>query len=80
MSNASIDNDPVLNGQAWRDFCAELANVGDMILDPGNPSNPIDRAEGFRYLTRLLRLGLEQQIDGALARLVPTLVGTTVRH
>ncbi len=27
MSNASIDNDPVLNGQAWRDFCAELANV-----------------------------------------------------
>ncbi|QZP07048.1 hypothetical protein [Caenibius sp. WL] len=63
MSNASIDNDPVLNGQAWRDFCAELANVGDMILDPGNPSNPIDRAEGFRYLTRLLRLGLEQQIE-----------------
>ncbi len=25
-------------------------------------------------------LGLEQQVDGALARLVPALVGTTVRH
>ena len=55
--------DPVLSGAAWRKFCADLADVGDMILDPGNPSSPIDRAEGYRYLTRLLRMGLEQQIE-----------------
>ena len=55
--------DPVLSGAAWRKFCADLADVGEMILDPGNPSSPIDRAEGYRYLTRLLRMGLEQQIE-----------------
>lgn len=54
---------PVLTGEAWRKFCADLADIGDMILDPGNPATPIDRAEGYRYLTRLLRMGLEQQIE-----------------
>ena len=63
LENDVVLNDPVLNGEAWRNFCAELADIGDMVLDPGNPANPIDRAEGYRYLTRLLRLGLEQQIE-----------------
>lgn len=54
---------PVLDGTAWRKFCADLADVGDLILDPESPSSPIDRAEGYRYLTRLLRMGLEQQIE-----------------
>lgn len=55
--------DAVMSGQAWRDFCARLADIGDLVLDPGNPSAPVDRAEGFRYLTRLLRLGLEQNLE-----------------
>ena len=58
-----MSNDPVLTGEAWRSFCAELASLGDLILDPSNPSNPVDRAEGYRYLTRLLRLGLEQHVE-----------------
>lgn len=53
----------VMSGQAWRDFCAQLADIGDLVLDPDNPSGPVDRAEGFRYLTRLLRLGLEQNLE-----------------
>jgi len=52
-----------MNGQAWRDFCAELAGIGDLVLDPGNPAGAVDRAEGYRYLTRLLRLGLEQNLE-----------------
>lgn len=52
-----------MDGQVWRDFCAKLADIGDIVLDPGNPSGPVDRAEGFRYLTRLLRLGLEQNLE-----------------
>lgn len=58
-----MSNDPVMTGEAWRNFCAELASLGDLILDPSNPASPIDRAEGYRYLTRLLRLGLEQHIE-----------------
>ena len=52
-----------MNAAAWRHFCAELAEIGDLVLDPGNPAAEIDRAEGFRYLTRLLRLGLEQNLE-----------------
>ena len=51
------------DGQVWRNFCAALADIGDVVLDPDNPAGPIDRAEGFRYLTRLLRLGLEQNLE-----------------
>lgn len=52
-----------MNGDAWRKFCAQLADLGDLVLDPDNPGSEIDRAEGFRYLTRLLRLGLEQNLE-----------------
>ena len=58
-----MSDDPVTNGQAWRAFCNELADLGDLVLDPGNPASPLDRAEGYRYLTRLLRLGLEQHVE-----------------
>jgi len=58
-----MSGDDVMSGQAWRDFCAKLADIGDLVLDPDNPSGPVDRAEGFRYLTRLLRLGLEQNLE-----------------
>jgi hypothetical protein len=52
-----------MNGEVWRSFCAQLAEIGDLVLDPDNPSSETDRAEGFRYLTRLLRLGLEQNLE-----------------
>lgn len=48
---------------AWRKFCADLAEIGDLIVAEGNPSNPLDRAEGFRYLARLTKLGLEQNLE-----------------
>ncbi|WP_176593845.1 DUF1214 domain-containing protein [Sphingobium sp. EM0848] len=58
-----MSDDSVINGEAWRAFCGELADLGDIILAPGNPATPLDRVEGFRYLTRLLRLGLEQHVE-----------------
>lgn len=58
-----MSGDSIINGEAWREFCAELATLGDLILAPGNPAAPLDRAEGYRYLTRLLRLGLEQHVE-----------------
>ncbi len=33
------------------------------MLQEGTPAAPLDRAEGFRYLTRLLRAGLESQLE-----------------
>lgn len=58
-----MSGEEVMSGKAWRDFCAQLADIGDLVLDPDNPASPVDRAEGYRYLTRLLRLGLEQNLE-----------------
>jgi hypothetical protein len=53
----------VVDGTAWREFCGLLADAGDVILAEGNPDSPLDRAEGFRMLTRLLRGALESKLE-----------------
>ncbi len=51
--------------QAWRDYCAQLAEAGEIILAPDVPSDPLTRAEGFRYLARLSKLALEQYLEAS---------------
>ena len=53
----------VVDGTAWREFCTMLADAGEVILAEGNPDSPLDRAEGFRMLTRLLRGALETKLE-----------------
>ncbi len=53
----------VVDGTAWREFCELLADAGSTILAEGNPDDPLDRAEGFRMLTRLLRGALESKLE-----------------
>jgi hypothetical protein len=53
----------VVDGTAWREFCDLLADAGSTILAEGNPDDPLDRAEGFRMLTRLLRGALESKLE-----------------
>ena len=55
----------MLDAKVWREFCEQLADAGDVILRPDVPANAINRAEGFRYLTRLLRIGLLQNLEAA---------------
>jgi hypothetical protein len=53
MTDAGADTDhqhPVTTGAAWRSFCERLAAVGERLLDDGFPSDPRDRAEGYRHL------------------------------
>jgi hypothetical protein len=49
----------VASGQAWEEFCDQLKEVGQIVLRPETPSSEIDRAEGWRYLSRLTRMALE---------------------
>ncbi len=58
----------VVDGTAWREFCDLLADAGEAILADGNPDSPLDRAEGFRMLTRLLRGALETKLEHGRAR------------
>lgn len=57
--------DDVMSGQAWRDFCRAMERAGDIVLQPQAAANPLDRAEGFRYLTRLLRISLDMNLEWA---------------
>jgi hypothetical protein len=55
----------VVDGRAWTEFCAALERAGQTILSPRAPSDPRNRAEGFRHLTRLIRAGLEAFVEHA---------------
>jgi hypothetical protein len=52
----------VTSGQAWAEFCDALKAAGDEILRPGI-DDPLDIAEGYRMLTRLLRGSLEGRLE-----------------
>jgi hypothetical protein len=65
MTISSIDEQNLLNGQTWSTFCDHLKRCGEQILRPEAPADAATRAEGFRYLTRLLRIGLEMHIEFA---------------
>jgi len=53
----------VVDGTAWKEFCDLLADAGQVVLADGNPDDPMDRTEGFRLLTRLLRGSLETYLE-----------------
>ncbi len=55
----------IMSGATWADFCDALKRAGDVIVREGSPEDPFDRAEGFRYLSRLTRVALESYIEFA---------------
>jgi hypothetical protein len=63
--NEESPNDRLMTGKSWQDFCDALKGAGKTILDEGSPQSPLDRAEGFRYLSRLTRAALETFVEFA---------------
>src|SRR6266545_1327974 len=55
----------IVDGMTWSEFCDALKMAGMVVLRDGAPSDPLTRAEGFRYLSRLLRAGLETFVEHA---------------
>jgi hypothetical protein len=56
-----MSDDPVRKvetGAAWGEFCDLLKKAGEVIQRPDVGASTFERAEGMRYLTRLLRAGL----------------------
>jgi hypothetical protein len=62
------------SGRAWEAFCDSLKAAGALVLAPDAPAADVDRAEGFRCLTRLVRLALKTGLeygDPAAPQLIP---------
>lgn len=55
----------VRSGESWAAFCDQLKRSGEQILRAEAPADAQTRAEGFRYLSRLLRIALEMHLEFA---------------
>lgn len=67
MSNRSaleaVAAERLLSGRAWEDFCETLKVAGRMIEEFGDTPTDLDRAEWYRFLTRLTRSSMERLIE-----------------
>ena len=55
----------LLSGRAWEDFCDTLKQAGRVIERCGEDINDLDRAEWYRFLSRLVRHGCHRFIENA---------------
>ena len=60
MSNAE---QKVIDGTVWDEFCDALKDAGKILKSEKAPQDAFNQAEGYRYLTRLLRGGLESFLE-----------------
>lgn len=59
----TITEQEIADGTLWRQFCDALKRAGEQVLRAEAPGDPFNRAEGFRYLTRLTRAALEKEVE-----------------
>ena len=57
--------DRMMSGKAWEDFCDALKDAGKIVQRPEVPNDPFNKALGYRFLTALLRGGLESAMHYA---------------
>ena len=53
----------VVSGEAWAQFCDMLKMAGGVVLE--GPDDELTRAEGYRYLARLMRAATETFVEHA---------------
>ena len=58
----------VMTGASWDDFCDALKRAGRIIQRDKSPATELERAEGYRYLSRIARAALETFVEHADAR------------
>jgi len=53
----------IMDGRVWEEFCDTLKMAGNVVMGPNTPASPLDRMEGFRYLSRITRAALNAFVE-----------------
>lgn len=64
-TEADVASERIVSGKSWEEFCDTLKAAGASLTFPGTPHDPFNQAEGYRYLSRLTRAGLEAFVEHA---------------
>lgn len=64
----SSDERRLASGEMWEAFCDRLKGAGKSIVAEGFPDSPRDRAEGFRWLTRVIAYAAHMDIEAGDAQ------------
>ena len=64
MAARSDPTESVLDGSAWTNSFSALERAGSVVLEH-SANDPLERAKGLRYLSRLTRLCLERYVEYA---------------
>jgi len=59
----SKEEKEIVDGTVWNRFCDTLKMAGNVVLGPNTPSDPMNRMEGFRYLSRITRAALQTFVE-----------------
>lgn len=66
MSKENEAIEKVVDGRSWDEFCDALKKAGhEVVLAADSPADPLTRAEGWRYLARLTRAGLDSFLEAS---------------
>ncbi len=68
MSEPTESVQRILDGRSWEEFCDTLKAAGSVVLSESSPDDPFNRAEGWRYLTRLTRAAFETFVESGDAQ------------
>ena len=81
QTEADVAARRIVEGRSWEEFCDTLKAAGAAMVYPGAPRDAFNQAEGYRYLSRLTRAGLEAFVEHAdpLAPVLRRMVHETVK-
>lgn len=55
----------IVSGQLWDEYCDALKRAGRLLQRPEAPRDAFNQAEGLRYLSRMVRAGLESLVESS---------------
>src|SRR6185437_3586764 len=65
MKRSNRARHDIASGKVWEEFCDSLKEAGKVVLRAETPADELDRAEGWRYLSRLTRVALENCFENS---------------